>query len=467
MRERAPGRDDRQPNIILITTDQQRYDTLGINGSPWIATPHMDRLSGAGVRFTNAFIQNTVCVPSRACIQTGRYTHQHGVTYMESAVDDTPGLPEWERPFMEHLQADGYFTGATGKIHMYPEKGFDWHRLTGGKGQRWLVPEGSPLGPGPLGPVYAAWLERKRPGAYREIYAERRRQPSYRKLGVMDIPVSADEYVDHWIADESTHFIELAAQQGDPFFLWCGFCGPHGPFDPPEPYRSLVDLERVPLPLELEGWPSWRERWDEALMRRCIAYYWAMVTCIDDQIGRIVDTLHAKGLFDDTLILFTSDHGEFLGERGRMGKGLFYDSVTRVPTWIKPPANTPYQPHTIEALTENMNFAPTVLDYAGIPIPETMAAHSLRPAIEGQDEDTEAVYCEYVTNDRARWGKCVRTQTKYVRWGPDASEEFYDLESDPLEQHNLSETGAQRTTMDGLKDRLFDWLAQTEWRNHY
>ena len=174
----ATRRNARGPNVILITTDQQRYDTLGINGNAHIATPHMDRLAGAGVRFSNAFIQNTVCVPSRACMQTGRYTHQHGVTYMESVVDDTPGLPEWELTFMEHLQAHGYWTGATGKIHMYPEKGFHWPRLTGGKGQRWMVAEGSPLGPGPLGLVYAAWLERKRPGAYEEIYAERRRQPS-------------------------------------------------------------------------------------------------------------------------------------------------------------------------------------------------------------------------------------------------------------------------------------------------
>jgi len=150
------GREESRPNIILITTDQQRYDTLGINGShPLVSTPHIDALAGPGVHFTNAYSQNTVCVPSRACLQTGRYTHQHGVTYMENVVDDTPGLPDWELTFMEHLQAHGYHTGATGKIHMYPAKGFDWQRLCGGKGQRWLVSEGSPLGPGPLGPVYA------------------------------------------------------------------------------------------------------------------------------------------------------------------------------------------------------------------------------------------------------------------------------------------------------------------------
>jgi arylsulfatase A-like enzyme len=457
-----------RPNIILITTDQQRYDALGVNGNAQIRTPHIDRLASMGVHFTHAYVQNTVCVPSRACIQTGRYTHQHGVTYMETVVDATPGLPAWERTFMEHLQAHGYYTGATGKIHMYPEKGFHWHRLTGGKGQRWLVPQGSPLGPGPLGPVYAAWLESKRPGAYDEIYAARRRQPSYAKLGVMDTPVSADEYVDDWIGQESVHFIESAAQRDGPFFLWCGFCGPHGPFDPPEPYRSLYAPQDVPLPLELEGWPSWRERWDEALMRKAIAYYWAMVTCIDDQVGRIIDALQTQGVFENTLILYTSDHGEFLGERGRTGKGLFYDSIIHVPMWILPPQGTPCQPRAIQGLTEVMSIAPTILDYAGIPLPGPMTARSLRPVLEGVSNGREMVFCEYVTNDKARWAKCVRTAThKYIRWWPDLEEEFYDLVSDPLEGHNLAQTGAQSERMGQLKDAMFDWLARTEWRHNY
>ncbi|MHC4716902.1 MAG: sulfatase family protein, partial [Planctomycetota bacterium] len=148
----------RRPNILLIGTDQQRYDALGVNGSGLIRTPNLDRLAGCGVNFSRAFVQNTVCVPSRACMQTGRYVHQHGVRYMEPVVDDTPGLPPWETTFMQRLQQAGYTTGACGKIHMYPPKGYDWLRLTGGKGGRWTQSTGLPIGPGPLGPVYAEWL---------------------------------------------------------------------------------------------------------------------------------------------------------------------------------------------------------------------------------------------------------------------------------------------------------------------
>ncbi|MHB0878926.1 MAG: sulfatase-like hydrolase/transferase [Anaerolineae bacterium] len=103
----------RRPNVVLITTDQQRFDALGCNGYPLLRTPHMDAIAADGANFSHAYVQSPICVPSRACLQTGRYTHQHGVTYMETAVDSTPGLPAWETTFMERLQGAGYRTGAT------------------------------------------------------------------------------------------------------------------------------------------------------------------------------------------------------------------------------------------------------------------------------------------------------------------------------------------------------------------
>jgi uncharacterized sulfatase len=167
------------------------------------------------------------------------------------------------------------------------------------------------------------------------------------------------------------------------------------------------------------------------------------------------------------MILFTSDHGEFLGERGRTGKGLFYDSIIRVPTWILPPRDMPYRSRTVAELTEVMNFAPTILDYAGVPIPESMTAHSLRPVLEGGSDGADVVFCEYTTNDKTRWGKCVRTAThKYIRWWPRVEEELYDLERDPLEQHNLAQAAEGREVMSQLGEAMLDWLARTEWRHN-
>ena len=459
----------KKANIILITTDQQRSDSLGINGNPIVQSPNIDRLAREGVHFANAFVQNTVCVPSRACLQTGRYTHQHGVTYMESVVDDTPGLPQHEKTFMEILQENGYYTGATGKIHMYPEKGFDWHRLTGGKGHRWLQAEGSPLGPGPMGAVYASWLEKKRPGAYEQIYAARRATKNYLESGVVDIPVSNEEYIESWIAEESTDFIRRQAQQEQPFFLWCGFCGPHGPMDPPEPYRSMYSPENVPLPLEVEGCPSWRDKWDEPLMRQAIAYYYAMVTCIDDHVGQLVKTLKELDVYDNTMILFVSDHGDMLGDRGRMGKGVFYDKVMRVPMFIKPQADIKHHARTFCGQVEAMSVAPTILDCAGIALPENMTASSLLPILTGEtDAGAQMVFSEFISNDKLEISKCVRTQDyKYILFFNNGHEEFYNLKSDPLEKENLAASGREHEQMLALKKALFCWLAKTEWRRNY
>jgi arylsulfatase A-like enzyme len=203
-------------------------------------------------------------------------------------------------------------------------------------------------------------------------------------------------------------------------------------------------------------------------MRRAVSYYWAMVTCIDDHIGKIVEVLQRKGILDDTMIIYTSDHGEMLGERGRMGKGVFYDTVIRVPLIVKPPAGAPCRAGDCAQLTEVMNIAPTVLDYAGIPIPDNMAAHSLRASIESGADGTEMIFCEYVDNNRQEYGKCVRTAShKYIKWFASGREEFFDLSADPLEQKNLAPDGAQKGEMWALKDAMNDWLARTEWRHLY
>jgi arylsulfatase len=462
---------EKRPNIIFITTDQQNFNTLGINGNKQIKTPNIDALASGGVNFTHAFIQNTVCVPSRACMHTGRYTHQHGVTYMESAVDSTPGLPEWELTFMEHLQKSGYYTGATGKIHMYPEKGFDWHNLTGGKGVRWTMIDDPVIGPAPLGPNYQAFLEKKSSGAYEKLYRERKEQSDFSAIGIHDISLKDDEYVDTWIADESINFIRGRADKEQPFFLQCGFCGPHPPFDPPEPYRSMYAPEDMQLPPEFEGWPSWRDKWDERQVRKSIAYYWAMVTCIDTQIGRIVDALKECGVYDNTLLVFVSDHGDMLGERGMHGKCVLYDTVIHVPLWIVPPAGLNMKPQSISKLVSTFDVAPTILDFAGVDIPETMSACSLKPLMEGtstHENRPEMIFSEYVSNDKKRWGKCVRTETyKLIRWEPDGHKEFYDLQNDPEEKINLAEQGEKPEKQAELEDLLYSWLARTEWRHNY
>lgn len=457
-----------RPNILLISTDEQRYNTLGVTGNAQIQTPHLDGLAQSGTLFEHAYIQNSVCIPSRACLQTGRYTHQHGVLYMESEIDLTPGLPEWEVTFMERLQAAGYRTGATGKMHMMPQKGFHYERLTGGKGSRWVHAEGSELGPGPLGPTYASWLETRHPGGYEALY-EQRRRPEYKAhMTAIEHILPLEEYVDYWIAEEAIEFLHFPLSK--PFFLWCSFCGPHGPIDPPKPYTDMYPFDEMPLPKQRtddppaspKGRPECRWANDETLIRRWISYYWGLTSLIDDQVGRLLKTLDERGLRDNTLIAFVSDHGEMAGDYNLFGKGNFYEETIRVPMIIVPPGQN-VAISRVPGLVETNDLAATFLDYAGVEIPPQMAAQSLRPILEGTGEARESVFCEYLLNDQSKKSKCVRTDRyKYIFTGQNSPSEFYDLQEDPDELHNLYGDPAYSKEIDQHKDLMLDTLMHSE-----
>jgi arylsulfatase len=468
------------PNILLITTDQQRYDALG-STDPLVQTPHLDRLAATGTAFRRGYVQNPVCIPSRACIQTGRYVHQHGVDHMAEVIGDTPGLPPWETTVMERLQRAGYATAAFGKIHMLPPKGLDETGLTMGKGARWTVAEGSPLGPSQLGPVYAEWLERRHPGATEALYAQRR-QPEYREQATAIVNVlPADEYVDAWIAEQTRDYLDRPHER--PFFLWCGFCGPHPPYDPPEPYAGRYRPDDMPLPRLLRARQQGVEgnrpgRFDrpdgEALVRKITAYYWAMVTCIDDMVGRIMATLTRRGLWENTLVIFTSDHGDMLGDFGKLGKENFTEPVVRVPYLLVPPGGAPDhggagEPRYFDGLVEHVDLAPTMLDYAGIPQPAALPGVSLRPILEAEDPSDAAfpgkgaVLCEYVPGHQRWRSTCLRTEHyKYVFSGADRPAEFYDLQEDPDELVNVAGDPAYRQEVQRHAELLLSRLSETQ-----
>jgi len=497
-----------RPNVLFITTDQQRYDTLGVTGNRMVRTPNLDALAARGTLFTRGCIQGTVCIPSRASLMTGRYVHQHGVSYMEPVIGTTPGLPPWEVTVQERLRAAGYATAAHGKIHQLPPRGWDETQLTMGKGARWTVSEGSPLGPSQLGPVYAEWLEQKRPGAYEQIY-EQRRRPEYRERATAIVNVlAADEYVDCWIGENTWNYLERpetghgsgsgGGGSAKPFFLWCGFCGPPGPFDPPEPYASMYDPAKIPLPPLLRarqknvpGEDTRKGRFDrddgEDLVRTIIAYYWGMMTFIDDMMGRIMDVMTRRGLWDNTLVIFTTDHGEMLGDFGRGGKGNFTEPVIRPPYIVVPPGSRPNpdgKPREAHGQIEHIDLVPTILDYAGLPQPRELPGISLRPALETDTAAAAigkpAVLSDDVSGDQKTRRKCLRTERfKYVLTtdnralaqqerrasGGGSSHPFvelYDLQKDPHELVNVAGESAYRDEVQRHAELLLQRLFETE-----
>ena len=429
-----------RPNILFITTDQQRLDTLGVYGAKQVKTPHLDALAARGTVFERAYSQNAVCIPTRTSMATGRYIHQHGVDYMEEIIDDTPPLPEHEKTVNERLRAAGYHTAAFGKIHVWPERGYDEKITTGGKGARWTKSAGLDIGLGPLGRDYAAWLEARHPGAYEMIY-EQRRQPEYRKYhSAIRNVLPLEEYVDWWIAQNTIDF--LRRDHGKPWLAQCGFCGPHTPMDPPEPYCSMYDPDEVELPpnyhINLDGSPRETTEEEDAVARRFVAYYWGLVTLIDDQVARVVETLEDTGQFENTLIIYVADHGEMLFERGCTAKGRHFDPIIHMPLIVVPPKGAKPVPR-VAGIVETFDVGPTMLDYARARIPKNMSASSLRPLVEHGGGGKEVALCQQVAHDRS-W-RTISATTKRCRyiWSDtdDRPEQLFDLENDPLERTNL------------------------------
>src|SRR5690606_23644311 len=208
-------------------------------------------------------------------------------------------------------------------------------------------------------------------------------------------------------------------------------------------YATMYDPAQIELSEKAKrGSPTGR-RIDPDILKRWIAHYWGLCTMLDDLTGKVVDTLKRLGLWENTLFIFTSDHGEMMGDFGRFGKGNFLEPVIRVPLVVKPlkqgAGASGGSRAVVSDLVELIDIAPTILDYAGARIPSSVQGKSLRTALEGGGHGKEAVLCEYTTNKQDRHGKCLRTERyKFVYWAPDGERELYDLQEDPDEFTNLA-----------------------------
>jgi arylsulfatase len=386
--------------------------------------------------------------------------HQHGVQYMEDEVDKTPPLPPWEKTFMERLQESGYYTAAVGKIHMIQPKGYHYTALTGGKGARWIKATGQDIGPAPLGQQYAEWLEKKHTGGYEKIYEQRRKPEYFDEETAVINTLPEEEYIETWITEEAKKFLKDREKKSGPFFLWVGFCGPHGPFDPPARYASMYNPEDMPLPRTFSVEKSTNPEKEIRTVRKRIAYYHAMMSCIDEKVGEIMQNLKNCGQDKNTIIIFTSDHGEMLGDKNKWGKCNFYEPVLRIPTIIYHPLLK--QPFRFDGLVETFSLAPTVLDFCGVEKYMGMSAESLSPVIfNKREKGKECILSEYVDNERKHYGICIRTSESKLIVSTSGEHQLYKLNDDPLETKNLYYDATYRDLRESLKDILVDKLLKS------
>jgi len=433
------------PNILWITTDQQRFDTIGCLGNPLVRTPHIDALASAGVAFTHAFCQSPVCTPSRASYLTGRYPRTTGCRQNGQTI------PAGEKLISRLLADQGYECGLAGKQHLSScSEGKVEIRQNDGYGEFYWSHHPQPDWPEN---AYTQWLE-KRGTSWQALYQGD--DSGYVKAGV-----PAEYHQTTWCADMAIEFVRR--KQDRPWMFNFNCFDPHHPFDPPEDYLSRYEPAEMPLPNylpgELESKPHYQQldhEWahneldyfhvagmTEADHRQVKAAYYAMIELIDHNVGRMLAALEETGQAENTLVIFMSDHGEMLGDHGLYLKGPhFYEAAVRVPLIVRWPQGYAAGIKS-DALVELLDLAPTLLEAVGEePIP-AMQGRSLRSILQGESDaqhHRDSVFCEYYnawTHPRS-YGTMLRTRdTKIAVYHGVDEGELYDLTSDPGEHMNL------------------------------
>ena len=456
-----------RPNFVLIITDQQRRDSLGCYGNRIIKTPSLNRLAKEGILFDYAFTANMICSPSRASLLTGRYPRTHGLTVNGMRLD-----PVNEITLPQVLASNGYRTASIGKIHLAPHN--DIHpKITGNK-SRYESPEspsywaaGKEL---PL-PYYGFQEVRMCAGHgcdwtdyYKDLLARDPRLPELLKVENALRPPSGapsswksaipeEHHSTTWVADEAVKKLERFAEGIDPFFLCVSFPDPHFPYCPPSPWCDMYDPACVPLPRrhqdQFKTASAYYHRMigqytqvfgynpmqmPEDYVREIISHTYSMVSLLDKHIGRIVDTISQLDLQDDTIIIFTTDHGEHLGDHGFLYKVAPYDELIHVPLIWWSPARFD-KPCRRQGIVSHVDLMPTILELAGVECPRGVQGVSYRAALKnGKASGRPWAYLEDDLEDGMGYKRTLRTRSyRLTYYLPDADGELFDLENDPDE----------------------------------
>ncbi|MCF7946263.1 MAG: sulfatase-like hydrolase/transferase, partial [Spirochaetia bacterium] len=362
---------EKKPNILIIMTDQQRFDSLSCYGNAGVSTPNLDRLGGEGVQFDNCYANNPICTPSRASMLTGKRITGHGVCRLHDV------LPDDEVLLPEVLKEHGYHTALFGKLHVsgriFEERqraehdGFDIYE--------WCMEPSISLESPYNG--YAAWLKQKDPGFFREL------KEKGRKL----LHVPREYHMSHWAAERTIDLINSSDKKEQPFFCLMSVFDPHNPYeDYPEEYAERVNLDQLPEVIGLKDEEGEQKSDSISVIEaeRTQSYfgsayeideqqrdairlgYYASIALLDDEVGRVLDALDKKGIAEETMVIFLSDHGDMIGDHDLFVKGAaLYDPVVKVPCLMRWPGKIP-QGVRDAGLVQPSDIYNTCLSAAGI-----------------------------------------------------------------------------------------------------
>jgi len=449
------------PNILFLMTDQQRWDAMSCSGD-WVGTPALDRIAAEGVRFTQCITTTPICIPARVTLATGRYPHNNAVWHnLHYAVP--PDAPTW----MRALRDLGYRTSLFGKTHLHPHRGDlrEREELLHALGLDDVDEIGGPRASAQvMSHMTARWEDLGLLEAYREDFADRfATKPHVVRPSVLPL----EEYADVYVGQQAKRYLE-AYDRDEPWFCWVSFGGPHEPWDAPEPFASMYEPEAMPAPVprpdldherprgqldkRMENSPVF-DSGDEAAMR---ANYAGNVTLIDDQIGQILDVIEERGELGNTVIGFTSDHGEMNGDWGLIYKMVFLDGSVRVPMLVRTPETAKNGGASSDALVENCDLGPTLVELAGGELEHAHFARSLCPALDGGEHRQDAIseiFGEIMLMTR-EWKMAMNQEGRCYM--------LFNRLEDPTEVENLAGLPESRAVEDELRLRTLERIAQTQ-----
>ena len=439
------------PNILLIITDSQRADTIAALGNPIIKTPSLDRLVREGTSFTSAYTPSPMCVPARCALLYGAYPSHTG------CYDNVTGMPTNGRPnFVDALAAAAYRTHAIGKTHFTPDpnamRGFQT-RLSQAE-----------VAPSPDEDDYLRFLHDQ---GFDHVC-----DPHGPRGETMTLPhpsqLPARLHPSNWVGDRTVEFIENA-DDDQPWFAYSSFVHPHPPWTPPNPWHKLYRPMQMPLPnvphdyASLWTWVNRDERRatfrdegvDWHLLRAMKAYYYACISFIDYQVGRMIDALDRRGQLDNTLIVFMSDHGEHLGDYLTFHLGSMHDSCARIPLLLRWPARFKPAAQCQRPVTL-LDVAPTLLNAAGVTDPIDLDGHDLAQIADGSVE-RKAAFIQFLRAEKGIYA-VVTDEWKYAYSAGDNIEFLFDRRNDPLETQNVANMPLTDGKQAALKRTLLEHL---------
>jgi iduronate 2-sulfatase len=421
-------------NVLLIMTDDLN-DYLGAYGHPVVQTPNIDKLAAGGMTFQNAYCQFALCGPSRNSMMSGLYPDQTGLYDLRTLLrDHVPDAVTMSQYFMNN----GYTAARVGKIFHYDNPGaigtnghddpLSWNVRVNPKGRDKDIEEQG---------LIEAITDKKSYGAQLSWYAD---------------PTGRDEeHTDGMVATESIKLMQKFVKEGQPFFLAVGFFKPHTPYISPKKYFDLYDSSTIKVPTVPDGYfdtipkpavkslisnKSEFEMPDETA-KKAIQAYWAAISFLDAQVGRLLDALDQTGQRDNTIILFSSDHGYHMGEHKHYKKTTLFEESDRVPLIVAAPGMK-HRGEQTGALVEMVDFYPTLSELAGLPRPGKIAGVSFAPVLQ---DPAARVRDSALTQLKNGNGYSIRTDRyRYTRWeeGGEDMIELYDWQSDPDEMKNLA-----------------------------